>query len=172
MPVPLSAMQAAANSEQQVSSCIKEGDMVNVHVTAPGAILALALIHQRSNNAFIANKLVMPDTFSNLDCVNPQVLLLKIIAKNLILWDEVVPTEQWVQSQVPQLISFCHSATIEQVHERYPSQKSQRIDFAAIALCHMYSLTAAHLSLAFKYAGTRNKDVTRLLQAHLTYLKK
>lgn len=45
MDVPLSVMQAAANSEQQVSSCIKEGDMVNVHVTAPGAIMALALIH-------------------------------------------------------------------------------------------------------------------------------
>ena len=45
MDVPLSVMQAATNSEQQVSSCIKEGDMVNVHVTAPGAIMALALIH-------------------------------------------------------------------------------------------------------------------------------
>jgi hypothetical protein len=36
----------------------------------------------------------------------------------------------------------------------------------------MYSLTAAHVSLAYKYAGSRNKQVTRLLHAHLVYLKK
>ena len=63
----------------------------------------------------------MPDTFSNLDCISPQFLLIKIVAKNIIMWDEMQPTDVWIQSQVPQLIAYCHASTIEQVHDRYPA---------------------------------------------------
>ncbi len=47
-------------SKQTVCSSIKEGDMVNVHITSQGALVALALIHLKSNNQQIASQLQMP----------------------------------------------------------------------------------------------------------------
>jgi anaphase-promoting complex subunit 1 len=48
------------NHDNAKCSAIKEGDMVNVHITSPGAVIALALIHLKSNNENIATKLSMP----------------------------------------------------------------------------------------------------------------
>jgi anaphase-promoting complex subunit 1 len=48
------------NHDNAKCSAIKEGEMVNVHITSPGAVIALALIHLKSGNESIANKLSMP----------------------------------------------------------------------------------------------------------------
>lgn len=53
-------LSANFNNDNTKCSSIKEGDMVNVHITSPGALLALALIHLKSNNEVISNKLLMP----------------------------------------------------------------------------------------------------------------
>ena len=49
--------------------------MVNVYVTASAGIMALALTHLKSNNTDIANRLVMPQTFYDMEFVMPQILL-------------------------------------------------------------------------------------------------
>jgi len=61
--------------------------MVNTSITAPGALIALALIYLKSNNQQIANKIQLPHTFEALDYVTPNTLVLKVLARNLILWD-------------------------------------------------------------------------------------
>mmetsp|Transcript_42600 Transcript_42600/g.40868 ORF Transcript_42600/g.40868 Transcript_42600/m.40868 type:complete len:173 (+) Transcript_42600:1014-1532(+) len=58
--LPKSMLSVNFNHDNAKCSAIKEGDMVNVHITSPGAAIALALIHLKSNNASIANKLSMP----------------------------------------------------------------------------------------------------------------
>ena len=35
-----------------------------------------------------------------LHCVRPDLILLRVTARNLIMWDSVHPTEQWLDSQV------------------------------------------------------------------------
>lgn len=47
----------------------KEGDCVNIDVTAPGATLALGMIYFRSNNKAIAEWMVAPSTPYLLDQV-------------------------------------------------------------------------------------------------------
>jgi hypothetical protein len=42
-------------SDSFKSSAIKENEMVNTTITAPGALVALALIYLKSNNLQIAN---------------------------------------------------------------------------------------------------------------------
>ena len=67
--------------------------MVNIGMTSPGATMALALMFLKSNNQTVADRLVIPTTHFGLDYVRPDFLMLRIIAKNLIMWDSVEPTE-------------------------------------------------------------------------------
>ena len=48
--LPQSMLSQNFNHENTKCSSIKEGDMVNIHITSSGAIIALALIHLKSNN--------------------------------------------------------------------------------------------------------------------------
>lgn len=49
--------------------------MVNTYVTASGALIALALIHLKSNNHLIADRLTIPETFEQMDHFRPQLLV-------------------------------------------------------------------------------------------------
>lgn len=60
--------------------------MVNTHITAPGALLALILIHLKSENQQIVQQLELPQTFYSLEFVKPSLILLKVLARNLIMW--------------------------------------------------------------------------------------
>lgn len=63
--------------------------MVNVYVTGSAGIMALALTHLKSNNQDIAQRLVVPQTFYDMEFVMPQILLQKVLCRNLILWDSI-----------------------------------------------------------------------------------
>lgn len=80
---------------------VREGSTVNIDVTAPGATLALGLMFFRSNNQAVANWMRPPDTKYLLDFVRPDLLLLRIIARGLIMWDKIAPTTDWINSNVP-----------------------------------------------------------------------
>jgi len=77
---------------------------VNVHITTHGALVALALIHLKSNNLAVASKLELPQTFYSLEYVRPQVTLLKVLCRNLIMWDSISPSKEWILGQIPSKI--------------------------------------------------------------------
>jgi len=52
----------------------------------------------------VADWMKGPDTQYLLDFVRPDFLLLRMLAKNLILWDEVLPSVEWVESHIPESI--------------------------------------------------------------------
>ena len=73
-------------------------------MTAPGAILALGLYFLQTNSTVAAARLQLPDTHVLLDTVRPDLLLLRVVARALILWDFVRPSTGWVESQLPSVI--------------------------------------------------------------------
>jgi len=81
-----------------------EGNSINVNVTAPAAIYSLALMYLKTNEAGIASKLEIPTTLFLLEQIRPDLLLLRTMAKNLILWDSIVPTDQWILLQLPPFV--------------------------------------------------------------------
>lgn len=85
-------------------SRVKEGNYVNVNVTAPGATVALGLIFLKSNNQSVAARLALPETHFLLDYVRPDLLLLRVIARSLVLWDDVQPSAEWVHRQLPSIL--------------------------------------------------------------------
>lgn len=90
-----------ANPHAQV---VLEGNLVNLDVTGPAATLALALIFLKTNDAAIAAAFVIPDTHYALDYVRPDFILLRMLARSLVMWDSVEPSHAWVLDQLPPLI--------------------------------------------------------------------
>lgn len=52
----------------------------------------------------MASSMALPDTHFLLDYIRPDLLLLRVVARSLILWDEVEPTSEWIQDQIPIVI--------------------------------------------------------------------
>lgn len=97
-----------------------------------GALLALSFIYLKTNNEVISKKLQIPDSEQLLDYIRPDLLLLRILGKNLILWNNIGNTKEWVESQFPTSILIQgHSNTN-----------------------YYYILSGISLSIAVKYAST------------------
>ncbi|KAM3422225.1 hypothetical protein BST61_g2590 [Cercospora zeina] len=63
-----------------------------VHVfdrATAGAVLALALVYMKSGENSVATKVDIPDTETQFDHVRPDVLMLRAMAKHVILWDSI-----------------------------------------------------------------------------------
>lgn len=85
---------------------VREGDTVNIDVTAPGATLALGLMFFQTGNYSVASWMNPPDTSYLLDLVRPDLLLLRILARGLIMWNDILPTEEWLNCQFPASLHF------------------------------------------------------------------
>ena len=173
MPLPKSM---AANTQQQdgsKSSAIKENDMVNVYVTSSAGLMALTLIHLKSNNRDIASRLIMPMTFYDLEFVRPQILLQKVLCKNLIMWDSIESTEQWLNSQIPDIVREIYEMSMEEVEQKYKNRmRIDDIDFATVSLCYINILAGATFSVGFKFAGTGNTQAKNLILSQIDFFRK
>ncbi|XP_020395119.1 anaphase-promoting complex subunit 1 isoform X3 [Zea mays] len=140
-----------------------DGAQINVDVTAPGAILALALIFLKAESEEIAARLNIPNTYFDLQYVRPDFVMLRIIARNLILWSRIQPTKGWVDSQIPETvrcgISNMSEGTID----------SDELDAEALFQAYVNIVTGACIALGLKYAGSRNGDAQELLYAYTVY---
>ena len=87
-------------------SRIREGEHINTDVTAPGAILALGLHFLKTNSTSAAARLLLPDTHVLLDTVRPDLQLLRVVARSIILWDTMRPSIAWVESQLPHVVAL------------------------------------------------------------------
>ncbi|XP_046885397.1 LOW QUALITY PROTEIN: anaphase-promoting complex subunit 1 [Hypomesus transpacificus] len=141
---------AGINREKHKSPSyqIKEGDTINVDVTCPGATLALAMIYLKTNNRSIADWLKAPDTMFLLDFIKPEFLLLRTLARCIIMWDEILPNSDWVSSNVPQIIKENIGSTVV----------SEDLNMETLAQAHDYIIAGACMAVGFRFAGSANSD--------------
>uniref|UniRef100_A0A3Q1II57 Anaphase-promoting complex subunit 1 n=1 Tax=Anabas testudineus TaxID=64144 RepID=A0A3Q1II57_ANATE len=141
--------QAGANRERHKSPSyqIKEGDTINVDVTCPGATLALAMIYLKTNNRSIADWLKPPDTWFLLDFIKPEFLLLRTLARCLIMWDEILPNTEWVKSNIPQVRQYMGTF-----------DPSEDINMETMAQAQDYITAGACMALGLRFAGSANSD--------------
>ena len=93
--------------------------MVNIYVTGSAGVMALTLTHLKSNKADIAQRLVMPHTFYDMEFVMPKLLLQKVLCKNLIMWDSIECSQAWLNSQVPPLVREIYLSDFAAVQKKY-----------------------------------------------------
>lgn len=158
-------------TEPQNCSVVQEGLIVNTGVTAPGALLAYALIHLKSNSVRAAEQIQLPTSQFLLDYIRPEHALLKVLARNLILWDGVTPSAAWLHSEIPALVSFCFENDLKACRKHCPDSFSS-LDFPTIANCYLYCLAGALLSLGFRYMGTCEQSIAQLIIAEVLALRK
>lgn len=89
---------------------------MNLHITAPSALLAISLMYLKSNNRDVSNQITIPNSFNTIEQCNPNHILLKVIARNLIMWRNIDNTQEFVTGQIPELIRFIYENSLNAVH--------------------------------------------------------
>ncbi|XP_066251923.1 anaphase-promoting complex subunit 1 [Euwallacea similis] len=133
---------------------IREGSSVNLDVTAPGATLAIGLMYLDSGNKAVADWMAPPKTQYLLDFVRPDFLMLRILARSLILWKEIEPTKEWVIGEVPaSLRPYCMVT---------PTNDAD-IDYEAMNQAYCNIVAGACFALGLRYAGSADQDAFETL---------
>lgn len=142
---------------------IREGDQVNIDVTAPGATLALGLMFFQSDNQAVADWMKPPETMYLLDFVRPDLLLLRVLARGLILWNSIEPTTEWINSQI--------SKTLSKIIQQRPDPDTDTNDMDHEAICQAYCniVTGAAMSIGLRFAGTENPIAFKTLKKIITF---
>jgi len=165
-----------------------EGNVVNVDLSAPGAMLALGLMYLKTNDEDAAEHLCVPSTRYELDHTQPDFVLLRVVAKSLILWDSVRPTRKWVESNCPKLLKRSardldrgyiktNDATKrsnnsggddvgidEDDDDEQPRSFREGPDREAEAQARVHAIAGACLSMGLRYAGTADETAANTLR--------
>uniref|UniRef100_A0A1B0CZC3 Anaphase-promoting complex subunit 1 middle domain-containing protein n=1 Tax=Phlebotomus papatasi TaxID=29031 RepID=A0A1B0CZC3_PHLPP len=136
---------------------IREGDTVNIDVTAPGATLALGLMFLQTGNQAVANWMMPPDTRYLLDFVRPDLLMLRMISRGLIMWDSVEPTKEWLNQQFPAALQF-------DLKRGPDPEDTSDIDHEAHCQAYCNITTGAAFCMGLRYAGTENPIAYKTLK--------
>jgi anaphase-promoting complex subunit 1 len=138
-----------------LASSNKKVELVNVlDRSAPGAVVAIALIFMKSEDQIVARKVDVPDSVLQFTYVRPDVLLLRTLAKNLIMWGQVEPTVEWIRSSLPKEYRWRHML------QGPRSLRSKDMPF--------YSILAGLLfSMGMRFTGSGNTEVRDLLIKYL-----
>ena len=81
-----------------------EGRLLNLDMTSPASTIALTLMFLRTNDAGVAAAFAPPSTKFALDSARPDFIMLRTLARNLVLWDALQPTAEWMAAQLPDII--------------------------------------------------------------------
>lgn len=116
-----------------------------------GAIMALMFMFLKSNNEQISEKISLPKTIQLLEYIRPDMLMLRCLAKNMIMWDMIEPSKEFVNEQIPRCLSQVYDI------ETIDSLNSDTLPYINI-------FSGSLLSIAICFASTAN------LQAKSTLL--
>ncbi|KAK0712634.1 hypothetical protein B0T26DRAFT_856822 [Lasiosphaeria miniovina] len=122
--------------------------------SAAGAVVAIALIFMKSGDHIVARKIDVPNTILQFDYVRPDILLLRTVAKNIIMWDEINPTFEWIQDALP--AAYRPRSRLTNVSKL----GSQDMPFFSI-------LAGLCFALGLRFAGSANTKVRDLLVHYL-----
>ncbi|KAF5027271.1 hypothetical protein F66182_614 [Fusarium sp. NRRL 66182] len=128
-----------------------------VHIldrAAAGAVMALALIYMKSEDQIVARKIDIPDSVLQFDYIRPDILLLRTLTKNLIMWSRIEPTFSWMHKSLPR--PYRH---------RYKLQSTTELQSTDMAF---HSIIAGLcFSIALRFSGSASHKVRDLLLYYL-----
>lgn len=159
----LSLPTTSASSGSDKCACIYEGDSINTDITSPGATLALGLIYMMSGNKSIASSIALPDTHFLLEYVRPDFLMLRVIARSLILWDDVNPSSSWIAAQLPSAVRDAYARMREHAdniaqNKTKASTSYNDFDRQAVRMIYAHVIAGACFSLGLRFAGTGDRN--------------
>ncbi|ETL36971.1 hypothetical protein L916_11162 [Phytophthora nicotianae] len=153
------------------------GEHVNIGVTACASALALAFMYMQTNNKAVAAQLVVPDTLILLDYVRPDILLVRTLAKNLVMWNGISPTTEWIERhEVPaQLLQAYKSIQMYGGDVRgdtnYLRGSSSHSDLHSICEAYANIVAGACMSVGLRFAGTANSSARTTLRKYVLHFR-
>ncbi|KAK4556336.1 Anaphase-promoting complex subunit 1 [Recurvomyces mirabilis] len=132
-----------------------------VHVfdrATAGSIIALTLIYMKTGDKGIAAKVDIPDAAAQFEHVRPDMLLLRAMARHIIMWDDIKTVHRnanpgtapgWIESNLP----ACYHSTYRALSSTKLKQPLQTTDVPFYNI-----LTGLAWALGLKYAGSGNED--------------
>ncbi|AWU76714.1 uncharacterized protein C5L36_0C06370 [Pichia kudriavzevii] len=115
-----------------------------------GAVIALALLFLKTNNSEIGDKLSLPKTIQLLEYIRPDILMLRCLSKNLVMWNQIEPTKKFIEDQVPRCI-----------YKQFSIDSIDGLDSEIIPYINIIS--GAALSIAICFASTANFEAKKTL---------
>jgi hypothetical protein len=136
---------------------------INLDVTSPGATMALGLMYMKTENTRVAAGVDILETRPYLNYVRPDFLLIRVVAKNLIMWSTILPSDAWIDSQLPDFIMNEDDNTH---HHQQPYDKE-------VSKQAMYNIICgACLCMGLRYAGSKNEKAFKCLLKRLDIFNK
>ncbi|KZP30121.1 hypothetical protein FIBSPDRAFT_777805 [Athelia psychrophila] len=124
----------------------------DINLTSPSAAMGLGLMFLRTGRRDIADILAPPDTVLALNKIQPSMLLIRTVARSLILWDAIAPTHEWLSMQVP-------TGVTKAMHVHFAGKP---ID-DALELAYYNILAGCCFAIGLKYAGTARQEAYLLI---------
>ncbi|KAJ3291147.1 Anaphase-promoting complex subunit 1 [Borealophlyctis nickersoniae] len=154
--------QAAGLAHMKIADVLlKHTAGVHAEITAPGATIALGLVYMKTNDQALADKLQLPTSSYVLERVRQDILLLRVLARNLIMWDQISPSKQWVVSQIPSYLK--ESAKKVDSLETAPGPESD------IREAVWNIVAGSCFSIGLKFAGSMNLEARDVLLGYLDF---
>ena len=128
-----------------------------VHVldkSTAAATIAIALIFLKSGDEALARKIDVPDTLVQFDYVRPDIFLLRTVAKHLIMWKNIQPTDSWIKENLPK--EYRPNMSLQQIRA-LDSEDLPLINITA-GLC---------FSIGLRFAGSASHEVRNVLVGYL-----
>lgn len=154
----------ASHSGKNNASTARNGTAprpINLDATSIPATLALGLIFLRTENRRVAERLEIMDSRPILDYVRADFLMVRTIAKNLIMWNTIQPSSEWIESQLP---TFLAQQNDDADDLSWQAEVCKQAKYNIIA--------GACLSIGLRYAGSSNADAFQCLLARLDWFLK
>jgi anaphase-promoting complex subunit 1 len=118
-------------------------DAIDTTMTAPGATLALGLMYLKTGQRDVAAVLEIPQSAFDADHVRPDMLLLRVLSRSLIMWDDINASLTWIEDQLPPYLQKAHKG----------HRKTSTMDIAS-ELAYFYIIAGACFAVGLKLAGT------------------
>ncbi|MBW0468810.1 hypothetical protein O181_008525 [Austropuccinia psidii MF-1] len=126
---------------------------IDVSVTSPAATLALALLYLKTGKSEAAMLCEIPQTTARLEYIRPDLLMIRTLAKGLIMWQDVETDISWMESFVPKIILL----SIKHAEEE---KKKLKADWEMI---YWSVISGAAFAMALKHAGSASGAVHSIL---------
>lgn len=156
------------------SSRVMEGDQLNTGVTGPGAAVALGLIYIRSGNEEICNRLTLPQTAFALESIRPDLLLYRAVARCLVLWEAIDPTDAWIDTQTPEAVTrslFPSKIPVEGTKMYRRENRKVELDPRSALAVYLNVVTGHCWGIGLVFAGTANDKARDTLLGKLRMLQ-
>ena len=126
----------------------------NPDLYVPGALTTLAFMFLKTEHLGIYNNLALFDDELRLKSTRPDLLMLRVVCRNLIMWNKIVPSEEWILDNMPRFLRL-QALKISEKHSN------------PILQAYYYICTGACLSLGFRFCGSFDRVCYELLISYV-----